>query len=1374
MGKKGNNRKTKRKMKGGNPYGNIPVIAYSDNYGSVDVVFEDRLDNLAYADRNRIYPVFENKKLFDFNNVYEKTLNFFTMPDEAAPPRETSMLTAKLAVNKPPDIKMLQVLNKMIKNYNSMNNMIIRKQKFNGNLIVGGGATKPLFDKDALIKSLPQGEEREIAVRLLEKEIFQKAVNPEKYPNIVKKEESLDRENKILENRLNMLLQHGTPLDEKPSSEIEVYDKPLQNPSYKEPSYHAPKPKHVDEPVPKPVPKPVTAPDESSNKNVDESSNKIFDESSNKNVDESSNKNFDESSNKNFDESSNKNNIIAESDLNQTSNQNEGKPSSATNITKEPDVLKKSNVSSSTVPHESQSQTGIQITPPLNQQGLSNVGEPEPPPDKPFFTESRIEELNKIRDLIQLYKSNKVEPVLIKSENPKLDINGVPLQVGDNVYAEINSRNMFLTKLYGKITDEANNKVEPVEIKAPENGFITMSYLEMYNFVKNFYVAKQKCQNDDDCKYYTLLNNIFYNPNEMGLMQILYSKFLEEKLEETKPEGVETNATYLWYPAQIIRFEKDSIIVNLTLDGHKDQTLFSNSNNLPPNRVILLDKNLASKRVEEVKALAEKNAAEAKAKALAEKNAAEAAEAKAAEAKAAEAKTLAEAEVKATAEKNAADAKALADQQKQVEANTAAAGPGGVGENPVGQIETNTAAPVIQPGVAKNEVAPDNTAPKSNVFFKPLRRRLKDIAKNKKGGPAAAASAPVAEKEVAPDNTALGTNSSTSQPQTEIEKMNAENKEANIQVAPDNSAPDTNSSTTPHLTQIEKTNAVAPYSTSSASATRAHDQQIVKEKLDDYNISITNLETVNAVGKENAKKVLESMLLKRAKKQEEEAASAAAAAEEKKRQEEAAASKIGAFYRTAKQKKQEAAAAAAKEKENKIVSALGENWEQSLNAANKKQIVTGATIITAINNFLNDQNDDEALQTITTEGVNELTTFLNKIPPATGETPPTKFAEIVRAIESKLNTFFGKEILDAGKHEFVVHLKMNFNIENLTSDQGLYWLTTECPKCIEYWKEMSKDNSKDLDIDKIFNLFIPEYNDFRKYILTQVYELEEKSRPYKIVNVIFYSFLFLCRLLEYMLKSPGNAGTSFLYWYKKLDLDNTNIILSKTQYKYESEESLKIAMFEYFKELLAQGISKNDKNKIDGIVDWTGEYDVSHQYMIYIILVSYKYLVFSKEVYWWKNYFWSYQKYTYTEFLDEMNDKNNYKPNNIRFKTFMEKANTILADNKYYYKGNKDYEKISDEVYELEFIEDLEKLEKNVHTVLRKLGEIENLNGIIRNDIINNFNSNKKGGKTMKHRIMKKRKTKRRPKKKPLTDQNKLLTDQKETSEPKETSRRNI
>ena len=68
---------------------------------------------------------------------------------------------------------------------------------------------------------------------------------------------------------------------------------------------------------------------------------------------------------------------------------------------------------------------------------------------------------------------------------------------------------------------------------------------------------------------------------------------------------------------------------------------------------------------------------------------------------------------------------------------------------------------------------------------------------------------------------------------------------------------------------------------------------------------------------------------------------------------------------------------------------------------------------------------------------------------------------------------------------------------------AIYIIATYISICIEYWKEMSKDNSKDLDIDKIFNLFIPEYNDFRKYILTQVYELEEKSIPYKIVNVFF-------------------------------------------------------------------------------------------------------------------------------------------------------------------------------------------------------------------------------------------------------------------------------
>ena len=501
------------------------------------------------------------------------------------------------------------------------------------------------------------------------------------------------------------------------------------------------------------------------------------------------------------------------------------------------------------------------------------------------------------------------------------------------------------------------------------------------------------------------------------------------------------------------------------------------------------------------------------------------------------------------------------------------------------------------------------------------------------------------------------------------------------------------------------------------------------------------------------------MLLKRAKKQEEEAASAAAAAEEKKRQEEAeaasaaaateekkrqeeaAASKIGAFYRTAKQKKQEeaeaaaaAAAEAAKEKENKIVSALGENWQQSLNAARDKQIVTGATIITAIKNFLNDQNDDQALQTITTEGVNELTTFLSKIPPATGETPPTKFAEIVRAIESKLITFFGKEILDAGKHEFVVHLKINFNIENLKSDEGLNTLKNKCPKCIEYWKEMSKDNSKDLDIDKIFNLFIPEYNDFKKYVLTRVYELSHHSL--KVVNIFKNSpFVFVCRLLDYMRSKPGTPHTNYLNLYKKLDLEPSAITINTKPYENSGETGLEQVMFELFKELLARGISSEEKEKIETIVGKTGDTIITHKSINYIILVSYKYLVFSKGVYYWSTFRSTmsreYYEYEYTNFLDKIEKRN-----------YIEIANTDLAEK--YYKDGSSHTHIKDHVLDIN-----KSLENTVYDILYRLSQIHELNIKI-NSLLGTIRT-KKGGKTMKHRIMKKRKTKRRPKKKPLT-----------------------
>ena len=131
--KKRKNTKTKRKKKGGNPSGIDIKLEYGDNGGElVEYEIGERLDRDAYADRNKLYPVDNGQSWFDYNNIYDKTQAFFTMPGSQN--NETTVRRINIAINDEDDMMKSAVLNEMIRRFNAMRNKNLRRER-----VMGGG-----------------------------------------------------------------------------------------------------------------------------------------------------------------------------------------------------------------------------------------------------------------------------------------------------------------------------------------------------------------------------------------------------------------------------------------------------------------------------------------------------------------------------------------------------------------------------------------------------------------------------------------------------------------------------------------------------------------------------------------------------------------------------------------------------------------------------------------------------------------------------------------------------------------------------------------------------------------------------------------------------------------------------------------------------------------------------------------------------------------------------------------------------------------------------------------------------------------------------------------------------------------------------------
>jgi chromosome segregation ATPase len=179
--KKRKNTKTKRKKKGGNPSGIDVTLKYNDTGELIEHVIGEQLDNDAYANRNKLYPVYNDESLFDYNNIYDKTQAFFTIP--GSNDSTTNVRRINIAINDENDMLNATVLNKMIRRFNAMRNKNFRRARVmsggQGSNVFFGGAKTGVKEIDVDPTDLTDTmtpREREIANKQIQSGIFSKAI----------------------------------------------------------------------------------------------------------------------------------------------------------------------------------------------------------------------------------------------------------------------------------------------------------------------------------------------------------------------------------------------------------------------------------------------------------------------------------------------------------------------------------------------------------------------------------------------------------------------------------------------------------------------------------------------------------------------------------------------------------------------------------------------------------------------------------------------------------------------------------------------------------------------------------------------------------------------------------------------------------------------------------------------------------------------------------------------------------------------------------------------------------------------------------------------------------------------------------------------
>jgi hypothetical protein len=329
---------------------------------------------------------------------------------------------------------------------------------------------------------------------------------------------------------------------------------------------------------------------------------------------------------------------------------------------------------------------------------------------------------------------------------------------------------------------------------------------------------------------------------------------------------------------------------------------------------------------------------------------------------------------------------------------------------------------------------------------------------------------------------------------------------------------------------------------------------------------------------------------------------------------------------------------------------LGTNAKDKIKQATKNQLITSTDatqILTQLNSSTTIANTD--LKAFNLSAKTELNEFYKKI---TGNPFPTNigtttFVKLVEEVQSALDNFIypnSAASAAATRTDFITKIKKNVpaidDISKINDTIFPVLLDAKHNGLVDYWKTVSTGNNTE-----IFEKFKHEYFDFKDHVLTQVYGVEDTS-----VKDLFKSFPMLCAVLEKVIlefKDIGIHTSIYKNYKKKISSKKCSQVSKIDETDLNTSDS---EMYFYFAKMLSSCFEQNLKTSI---------FSILHKYVTgskletskaYVMLVSYKSLVFSgdplnKEVE-SQNLFgsimstvstsWAYKPYTYENFLNDI------------------------------------------------------------------------------------------------------------------------------------------
>jgi hypothetical protein len=191
---------------------------------------------------------------------------------------------------------------------------------------------------------------------------------------------------------------------------------------------------------------------------------------------------------------------------------------------------------------------------------------------------------------------------------------------------------------------------------------------------------------------------------------------------------------------------------------------------------------------------------------------------------------------------------------------------------------------------------------------------------------------------------------------------------------------------------------------------------------------------------------------------------------------------------------------------------------------------------------------------------------------------------------------------------------------------------------------MSKPDKND---DEILKDYLPEYTDFKKYVLENVYKIKYDSQHHIGVKGFSEHFVYLCALLEGVIQIFGSTDIYNTVFKHFLDNCQSNYLqnfnselenLIQTPKTFNPIQLLKyqklvnIAMFSYFRDLLFACLTSGEINLIKKIIDAKNSKTI-HPSCQEIYFASFKFYVFKQTLF--KYFLISQYVYSYSVFLTE-------------------------------------------------------------------------------------------------------------------------------------------